>query len=438
MNKILKRDEYIKEVYDPMMEEKRYEELKVINEGLLKTLFGMAKNLFKQDWASIKGNTNIIKIYKEIDDRLSGFSVMKLSKKDECNQIRQELVDFACDWYEMKMNHAKDKDEDPKPAKSMKFKDETLKSNFETTQNKIKSIANGDEQMIKWAQLLMDSMKSVINRSILNDIKNEETKKEIEKQFEEDLKNPEKVSKMLEDWQNKVLTQVQKDREKLISDAGATPIQEGLLGDKAIQNLCGEFDKIRKTKKAEDKLNLFKKDSTFGFKSIFNEDDYQNKAFKTTYKLMDSFYTKLKDEKEFNFNDTPGQSVQSMCIAVNSFIKNCVYGSEDYGNELNMMAKCAILSNGLVNYKLPLNKVAIDKGLDDEAAGNYFTDTISGIINGEFKDAKGNDIKLPDDFKQNADALFNKIKSAAKKIKEKSDKDYDAQLKMLKLDKKEK
>ena len=125
-----------------------------------------------------------------------------------------------------------------------------------------------------------------------------------------------------------------------------------------------------------------------------------------------------------------------MCIAVNSFIKNCVYGSEDYGNELNMMAKCAILSNGLVNYKLPLNKVAIDKGLDDEAAGNYFTDTISGIISGEFKDAKGNDIKLPDDFKKNADALFNKIKTAAKKIKEKSDKDYEAQLKMLKLDKK--
>ena len=81
MNKILKRDEFIEEVYNPMIEQKEYEELVSINEGLLKTLFGAVKNLFVQDWKSIKGDPQIIKIYKELDDALTGFSMMKLSKK---------------------------------------------------------------------------------------------------------------------------------------------------------------------------------------------------------------------------------------------------------------------------------------------------------------------------------------------------------------------
>ena len=122
MNKILKRDEFITEVYNPMIEQKEYEELEAVNEGLLKTLFGIAKNLFKKDWETIKGDSGIIQVYKELDDKLTGFSLMKLSKKTECNQIRQALVDFACDWYDLKMNKAKEDDTDPKPAKSMKFK----------------------------------------------------------------------------------------------------------------------------------------------------------------------------------------------------------------------------------------------------------------------------------------------------------------------------
>ena len=81
MYKIFKRDEYIKEVYEPMMEQKKYEELKLVNEGLLKNLFGMVKNLFKKDWDTIKGDKNIIQAYREMDDALTGFSMMKKAKK---------------------------------------------------------------------------------------------------------------------------------------------------------------------------------------------------------------------------------------------------------------------------------------------------------------------------------------------------------------------
>ena len=432
MDKILKRDDFINEVYNPMMEQKEYEELVAINEGILKNLFGKIKNLFKKDWATIKGDPEIIKVYKELDDRLTGFSSMKLSKKDECNQIRQELVDFACDWYDYKINNAKKDDRDPKPAKSMEFKDETLKSNLDAVQDKIKTIAGDDEQMKKWANILMQDMKTVINRSILADMKDEEAKKELEQKLEEEQKKQEEIdniNKKMEGWQNEQLKKVQDERKQLISDAEATPVSDDLLGDKAIQNLCGEFDQIRKAKaNKKNSKNLFKNNESLGFKSIFTEEDYGKKEFATAYKLMDSFYTALDaNDVMKKFNETPGQSVQAMCISVNAFIKNCVFGGTDYGSTLPLMAKCAVISNGMVSYNLPLN----DKTGDD--AGNYFTDIVKIITDGQLKDTKGNEIELPKDFKKNSDTLLNKILSEAKKLKEQAEKDYNEAVKKIEL-----
>lgn len=436
MNQILKRDEYISEIYDPMMEQKKYEELVAINEGMLKNLFGKIKNLFKRDWGKIKGDRTIIDKYKELDDSLTGFSTMKLSKKDECNQIRQALVDFACDWYDMKMNHAKKAERDPKPAKTMEFKDETLKSNLETLQDKIKTIANGDEQMQKWADLLLNDMKVIINRAIINDINDEETKKEIEAQIKEDLKDPEKVNKIMEEWQNEQLTKIKEERSKLISDTQSTPIDENLLGDKAIQNLYGEFDqfeksfeKIKKESNERKKANLLNKlqSPSLGFKSIFKPEDYSGKNFTIANTLIKSFFERIKGEAD-NYKEVPGISVQAMIISVISFIKNSVYGGENYGETLPLMAKCAILSDGTLSYNIPLN------GKNGKNAGNYFTDELGLIVNHKKPytptitvddgDGKKKNIKIPDDFNTNAKALLNKIVDEAKKLKEQAEKDY--------------
>ena len=208
MDKILKRDDFI-----ILMEQKEYENLVSVNEGLLKNLFGVAKNLFRKDWKSIKGDPQIIRVYKELDDNLSGFSMMKLSKKGECNKIRQELVDFACDWYDLKMNKAKEDGTDPKPAKSMKFKNDTLRENLENLNKKIRDIAGEDEQMIKWAETLRDDMKIVINRSILEDMKDEDAKKELEAKIAEETKKQEEINKVMEKWQNDQLKEIQKERE---------------------------------------------------------------------------------------------------------------------------------------------------------------------------------------------------------------------------------
>lgn len=432
MYKIYKRDEFVTEVYNPMKEQKEYEDLMSINEGLLKNLFGAVKNMFKKDWASIKGDPGIIKVYKEMDDALTGFSLMKLSKKDVCNQIRQELVDFAGDWYDIKMNKAKEAETDPKPAKSMKFKDETLRENLENTRKKINTIANGDEQMLKWANLLMDDMKNVINRTILSEIESEETRKEVEEMVNKEVKHKEEVNKKMEEWQNKQLNDIKVEREKLISDMGASPIRTD-IGDKAIEELAGEFEKV-KTKKGNADRAKFKRDELLGLKNLFTDDETQNTdKFGLSYKLMNSVYTSLKDHTVAEkFKETPGKSVQAMCISINAFIKHCVYGDTDFSKSLPLMAKCAIISNGSVSYNIPLN----DKKGDD--AGNYFTDIVKIITNGKMKDAEGKAIELPDDFKGNSKRLLNKIIDEAEKLKEDSEKSYNNALKKLDLGEEEK
>ena len=431
MDKILKRDDFI-----ILMEQKEYENLVSVNEGLLKNLFGVVKNLFKKDWATIKGDSQIISVYKELDDNLSGFTMMKMSKKGECNKIRQELVDFACDWYDLKMNKAKEDGTDPKPAKSMKFKNDTLRENIESMEKRIKDIAKDDEQMLKWANTLKEGMKTVINRSILEDMKDEEAKKELEAKIAEDMKKQEEINKVMEKWQNDQLKEIQTEREKLISNTKSTPIDVNLSGDKAIQNFYDEFDKIkndRKNAKAS-KKNTFdplRKDTMLGFQSIFTDEDFKNKLFKTTYTILDVFYSSLNNNDVIKkFQEVPSQSVQAMCISINSFVKSSVYGDDSYKNTtLPLMAKCAVISDGIVSYNLPLN----DKTGDD--AGNYFTDIVGMISRQEFKkDTDNKDITYPDDFKTNADKIFKEIITEAKKLKEDSDKKYNKQLKSLKFD----
>ena len=126
------------------------------------------------------------------------------------------------------------------------------------------------------------------------------------------------------------------------------------------------------------------------------------------------------------FKEVPAQSVQAMCIAVNAFVKICIFGDEKYDNLLPIMTKCAIVSDGTVSYNLPLNDQEGDK------LGNYFTDTVGAIVNDIKKDPEKYDV--PDEFVDNADKLFQRIVSGAKKLKEVSDNKYNEQLKSLKFD----
>ena len=430
MNKIYTRDEFVNEVYNPMMEQKEYEELEAINEGLLKNLFGAARNLFKKDWATVKcSNPEIVRVYKEMDDALTGFSLMKLTKKDTCNQIRQALVDFAYDWYEKKMNDAKKNEADPVPAKGMKFKDDTLAENLENTKNKIKTLADGDEQITKWANLLMNDMTNVINRAILDDIKDPEVKKEVEERVNQNMEEKEKVNKEMTKWQNDQLKDIRQEREKLISDMGATLVRSD-MGDKALVELDSEFKKTYKNDEINQKA--ITNDKMLGLKTLYKDVDLNDDNFKKAYALMSSVYTNLAaDNVAKKFEDVPGKSVQAMCIAVNAFIKHCTYGDTDYAKTLPLMAKCAVISNGAVSYNLPLNDAAV-KDIDDKNAGNKFTDLIDIITAGKMTDKDKKTLELPDNFVKNAKSLSKRIKEEADKLKKEAEKDYKEQSEKLK------
>ena len=421
MNKILKRDEFITEVYNPMIEQKEYEKLETVNEGLLKTLFGVAKNLFKKDWETIKGE--IIRVYKELDDKLTGFSLMKLSKKTECNQIRQALVDFACDWYDLKMNKAKEDDTDPKPAKSMKFKNDTLRENLSALENKIKDVANGDEQMLKWANSLKEEMKTVINRTIYNSVDNDDVKKEIDKQIEDDSKKIEEVNKQMAKWENDQLVEINKERETLISSFNSSPENGNTTGDKEVSKLTKPF--LNTTK--DDIIKYAETDNLLGLKKVFASSNGKKEINMgdRSYNILDAFYNKLNKDLN-NFKETPAQSVQAMCIAVNAFVKSCGMRTPKFeNNTIELMARCAIISNGVVGYNLPLN----DKTGDE--AGNYFTDTLVSIMGSTLKTKNNEDIKLPSNFTNNAKNLFDDVKKRAEQLMKEFNDKRDSDLKNI-------
>lgn len=425
MDKIFKRDDFIREVYTPMLEQKEYENLVSLNEGLLKTLFGVAKNLFKRDWEAIKGDPEIIRVYKEIDDSLSGFSIMKLSKKDKCNQIRQELVDFASDWYEKKMNDAKRDDTDPVPAKGMKFKDDTLRENLEATKEKINSICGDDEQMKKWANILLRDMKVVINRSILAEF-DEDTKKEVEKENEAVLKKNEETNKKMMDWENDQLKQLEKERETLITNVHATPEKGDDKGNKEVGKLFGSLDFESKDKFIESAAN----DKLLGFGEIFKTSNGSKgvNISDRSYNILNAFYTQLNKDTD-QFKETPAQSVQAMCIAMNAFTKTCGVKAPKFDDlKVELMARCAIVSNGAISYKLPSN------GKEGDEEGNYFTEAIGRLKN---KSDEYKDIKLNDTFLKNADNLFKEIIKKKDELVKDFDKNREESLKKLNLDKEE-
>ena len=424
MDKILKRDEYVNVVLNPIIEQKKYEDMKSLNEGLLKTLFGMAKNLFKKDWDSIKGDSSIISAYKELDDELTGYSVMKLSKKDKCNQIRQALVDFADDWYEMKMNHAKDNEADPKPAKSMKFKNETLKNNLDILQKKIKDIAGEDTQMQKWADTLLNDMKVVINKSILSDINDDEVKNQIEQDNEDAKKKNEVSNKKMLDWENGQLKQLEKERELLITNVKATPENGNTSGDKEVGKL---FSSLKLDSK-EEFVNSINNDKLLGFNEIFKKSNGSkgiNISYRS-YNILSAFYKQLNADAK-KFNETPAQSVQAMCIAMNVFTRMCGVENPKFDDlKVELMTRCAIVSNGAISYKLPLN------GKEGEESGNYFTDVIGKLTQGKLSD--NSDIKLDDKFKNNSIKVFDEIKKKVKELEDDFNKRREDDLKNLNID----
>ena len=99
MRHLINREEYIKE-YLRINSNNENE----LYEGLLSTVFGGLKMLFKKDWENINcKNPSILEQLKEIDKSLSGYTMVKMEFSNECNNIRQNIADYYNDILEYKL-----------------------------------------------------------------------------------------------------------------------------------------------------------------------------------------------------------------------------------------------------------------------------------------------------------------------------------------------
>ena len=80
MRHLINREDYIKEYLRISNIENENE----LYEGLLSTVFGGLKMLFKKDWENIKcKNPSVLDHLKEIDKSLSGYTMVKMEFSNE-------------------------------------------------------------------------------------------------------------------------------------------------------------------------------------------------------------------------------------------------------------------------------------------------------------------------------------------------------------------
>ena len=103
MKHLINREDYIKEYLringsvNNIIENELYE-------GLLSSLFGGLKMLFKKDWANIKcKNPSVLKHLKDMDKKLAGYTMVKMQYSSECQNIRQNIANYFNDILEYKL-----------------------------------------------------------------------------------------------------------------------------------------------------------------------------------------------------------------------------------------------------------------------------------------------------------------------------------------------
>ena len=277
----------------------------------------------------------------------------------------------------------------------------------------------------------------------------------------------------------KALNDLNKKRDDAMRKIGINPIG-AMDGSKSIDtivkqfvDMLKEFNSLKVNESALPKgyEDILKSDTYIGIKKTLEELDFDsdkefnNKFFiRVILNKIDTVFKVVLKNKDM-FKGVPSASVQAMMISLtNSIIYGFVGDKFDITkkNEIkSLMAKCAIDSDATVGFNLPL----IDPKKPDN--GNFFVsimnqfknenisskeieDTVKLFIdNGEidklkeeFDEGKEKDTendafgkKISSDimknFRQNMSKLFDIIVKEANKIKEKAEKDREAEIAKL-------
>ena len=414
MKHLINREDYIKEylrISDSIENENE------LYEGLLGTLFGGLKMLFKKDWANIKcKNPSVLEHLKAIDKSLGGYTMMKMQFSGECTTIRQNIADYFNDILDYKLAQI-EKEEDPNKflkkekkekeenkeakgvAKKLNLKDKTLLDSLDKYKSNINIACKPSPKLREYADMMLNSVETFVNDIVLAELE----KKGLEKaKIEEEMKKNEEMRKKMKEEQKKkneeskkaeeeAMKKLAKERDDAIRSLGVKPIG-AMDGDKAIDTIAKQYsdmlgelkkngNKVNESALTQDYLDVLKSDTYVGIsKSLeelnWNADKKEDEIYNkftirvVLNKINTAFNIISNDETKKFFKRVPSASVQAMMMSLSNAVLYGFVGDnfkiESDEARLSLMTKCAIDSDATIGFNLPL----IDSKNPDN--GNYF------------------------------------------------------------------
>jgi hypothetical protein len=451
MRHLISREDYIKEYLrisnqELLTNNNQIDSENELYEGLLGTLFGGLKMLFKRDWASIKcKNPNVLKHLQAIDKSLAGYTMVKMEFSNECQNIRQNIADYFNDILDYKLEQI-EKEEDPDKflekenkekedskeegvAKKLNLKDETLLDSLDKYKSNINTACKPSPKLREYADQMLNSVEVFVNDIVLAELE----KKGLEKaKLEEETKKNDERKKELKKIQDKMnaeakkagedaLKKISDERDNAMKNIGVKPIG-AMDGDKSVDtivkqfsDMLGEFNDAKLNESALPKgySEIFRSDVYLGIQKSLEELNwnFSENEKDTPEGLYDKFFIKVilnKINTVFEiiaknkdmFKDVPSASVQAMMVSLCNAVIYGFMGNDFDINDarLELMTKCAIDSDATVGFNLPL----IDPKKPDN--GNFFV----SIMN-QFKSADISSKEVEDAAKSLSEDNIKKI-----------------------------
>ena len=421
MKHLINREDYIKEYLRICNYVKIENEAKNENElyeGLLSSLFGGLKMLFKKDWANIKcKNPSVLEHLKDMDKKLAGYTMVKMQYSSECQNIRQNIADYFNDILDYKLlqvekeenadkfvekeNTEKEENtEHNKVARMLNLKDKTLLDSLKKYKENISTACKANPKLREYADQMLNSVVTFVNDAVLAELekkgvdksKLEDEKKKLEeeiKRLEEEIKKKNEEAKKASE---EAMKKLKDERDKALSTLGVKPIGDAVTGDKTIETISKQFadvlEEFKNAKLNESNLpgnygDILGKDMYLGLQKSLDEIDWKAEdksdqadllnrlLIRVILNKINTAFEEILDKKD-RFNEIPGVSTQAMMVSIVNAIIYGYIGSKfniesNNGARLSLMTKCAIDSDATIGFNLPL----ID--INKPENGNFYT-----------------------------------------------------------------
>ena len=228
MKHLINREDYINEY---LRISNRIENENELYEGLLGTVFGGLKMLFKKDWASIKcKNASVLTHLKNIDKTLAGYTMTKMQYSNECNNIRQNIADYFNDILDYKLlqiekvenadkfieqeNKAEEENTEVNGvAKYLNLKDKTLLDSLKKYKENISTACKPNPKLREYADQMLNSVVVFVNNIVIEELEKKGADKE---KLEKKINKLKEKEKELEEVRKKMDEEAKKAGEDLI------------------------------------------------------------------------------------------------------------------------------------------------------------------------------------------------------------------------------